>query len=137
MEEKKMASEKWGELANAGFQLLPDILLKKQKDLGLSSVDMMVLINICMHWWYEDKKPFPHTQRIADHMGVEVRTVQRSLKNLISRELLRKEKVTVEGGQEQVVYNLSGLIKKLTPMALTDIGYRPRYKLNKEAVSEF
>ena len=31
------AVEKWGDAAEAGFQTLPDILLKKQIELGLSA----------------------------------------------------------------------------------------------------
>ena len=53
------SSEKWGDAGIAGFQVLPDILLKKQVELGLSPTDMLVLINILMHWWYHDKRPFP------------------------------------------------------------------------------
>jgi len=42
------AVEKWEDAAEAGFQTLPDILLRKQVELGLSPTDMLVLINITM-----------------------------------------------------------------------------------------
>ena len=52
--------EKWGEAGKGGFQLLPDILFKKQVELGLSPTDMLVLMNLTMHWWYAHQRPFPH-----------------------------------------------------------------------------
>src|SRR6266702_8494237 len=47
--------EKWGEGLNAGFQLLPDMLLKHQHKLGLTATDLVVLINLTMQWWYRDR----------------------------------------------------------------------------------
>ena len=57
--------EKWGEAGKGGFQLLPDILFKKQVELGLSPTDMLVLMNLTMHWWYAHQRPFPPTSTIA------------------------------------------------------------------------
>ncbi len=124
-------SEKWEELANAGYQPLPDILLKKQKELGLSPTDLVVLINLSMYWWYADKRPYPHLHTIAKHMGVEVRTVQRAIKRLCKLGLLSKEKEQVKTDDIRTVYDFKGLIRKLTPYALKDVGYRPRIKMRK------
>ncbi|MGB4106564.1 MAG: hypothetical protein WBK55_02055 [Alphaproteobacteria bacterium] len=48
---KNQPSAKWGEAANAGFQILPDVLLKHQKDLDLNPTDLVVLINLTSYWW--------------------------------------------------------------------------------------
>jgi hypothetical protein len=45
------AADKWQEAAKAGFQLLPDLLLRHQADLGLTATDLVVLINLTMHWF--------------------------------------------------------------------------------------
>ena len=40
---------KWG-LALDGGQVLPDLLLKHQRDLKLTTTDMVVLLNLTMAW---------------------------------------------------------------------------------------
>lgn len=117
---------KWGEVANAGFQILPDALLKHQRELGLDATDVLVLVNLTMHWWYADQKPFPRTTTIARRMNVSVRTVQRSMSKLQRLQLIERKKVDDEHGQERTVIDLEGLIATLEPYALTDPGYRPR-----------
>ena len=83
--------QKWGLAGRAGFQILPDVLLKNQVALGLDNTDVVVLINLTMHWWYEDIKPFPRTTTIAKRMGCGVRTVQRSFLKMQNLGLIRKE----------------------------------------------
>ena len=47
--------EKWHEAAVAGWQALPDVLLKNQTRLELSHTEMGVLINVLSHWWHVEK----------------------------------------------------------------------------------
>ena len=119
------AIAKWGESARAGFQFLPDVLFKNQDGLGLSAVDLVVLTNLTLHWWYSDRKPFPRSTTIARRMGVDVRTVQRSLAHLAELGLVVREK-TAEAGAE--TFDLSGLVRKLNVLALSDASYR--YRVN-------
>jgi Helix-turn-helix domain len=86
------AYEKWGDALNAGFQLVPDVLLKHQSRLGLSPVDLAVLLNVLMHWWFAEQLPFPETFLIARRMGVGQRTVQRSLQRLEQLGLIERVK---------------------------------------------
>jgi predicted transcriptional regulator len=118
--------EKWGEAARGGFQTLPDILLKKQVELGLSAMDMMVLINITMHWWYANQRPFPRTGTIATRMGVDQRTVQRSLRKLTELGLVKRVTETTTDGTERVVCDLSGLTAQLEKYVVADPNYRIR-----------
>ncbi len=84
--------EKWGDSVGGGsltgFLALPDVLIRSQSRLGLSSTEMMVLINILMHWWYPDEKPFPGNYRIAKRMNVSRRTVQRAINKLKAEGLI-------------------------------------------------
>ncbi len=121
---KALPSLKWEEAINAGFQIAPDILFRKQGILGLSNAELVVLLNITMHWWYKDRKPFPKTGTIAKRMDADRRTVQRAIKSLTAKELIRKEKVEVEKGKYRSVINLDGLVAKLKNLAQTDLYYK-------------
>jgi DNA-binding MarR family transcriptional regulator len=74
--------EKWGEAGKAGFQRVPDALFKYQAALQLNPTELVVLLNICMHWWYRERLPRLRSSTIARRMNVDARTVQRALKQL-------------------------------------------------------
>jgi DNA replication protein DnaD len=116
---------KWGNAANAGFQFVPDVLLKNQSELGLTALELVVLINLTMHWWYADQRPFPRSTTIAERMGVDVRTVQRALKRLAGLDLIQRVTVQTDNGEGTVI-DLDGLVNKLSKLALRDPAYRPR-----------
>lgn len=123
------SSEKWGDAGIAGFQVLPDILLKKQVELGLSPTDMLVLINILMHWWYHDKRPFPRNALIASRMGVDARTVQRSIRKMTDLGLIRREQETLENGETVWVVDVGSLVDRLSAFARKDENFI--YRMNR------
>jgi predicted transcriptional regulator len=116
------ASDKWGAAAESGFQLVPDLLLKNQSKLDLSSTDMLVLLNVLMHWWYADQRPFPRSTTIAARMNVEPRTVQRSLAKLDELGLLKRVTEETPEGDERRVCDPEGLKRKLEELAALDVG---------------
>lgn len=73
-----------------GYQLVPDVLLRKQVDLKLDTTDVVILLNICMHWWESepDNLPHPRPVTIAKRMGVSTRTVERHIARLSSLGIL-------------------------------------------------
>lgn len=109
------ALDKWGDAARAGFQIVPDILFKNQEELGLTSTDLVVLLNILTYWWYAEKKPFPRTTTIAKRMGASPRTVQRSIEHLQALGLLRR----VSGG-ERTYFDPEPLVDRLEALAQSD-----------------
>lgn len=113
-------SQKWGEVARAGFQTVPDALLIKQHDLGLDQTDMIVLLNLTSYWWFRDLPPFPRTNVIAKRMGVTARTVQRVLKKLEEKDYIRRDNYTDEHGSTLPAIYLDGLIAKLESLAKKD-----------------
>lgn len=114
--------DKWGEAAVAGFQTVPDLLFKHQITLKLATSDMVVLLNLLMHWWYPDQKPFPRSTTIAKRMGVNVRTVQRSLRHMEDLDLL----VRTKGPNGSTFLDPSPLVQKLVALAKRDADYRIR-----------
>lgn len=86
---------KWGKAVGqgglTGFLALPEILVRAQSKLELSSTEMMVLINVLLHWWYADRMPFPSNVVIAKRIGINPRTVQRSLESLERKKLVERK----------------------------------------------
>ena len=113
---------KYREAAVAGFQPVPDLLLKHQSTLGLSPTNLVVLLNVLLHWWYPEQKPFPRSTTIAKRMGVSPRAVQRSLQQLQHLGLLTRAK-SVDG---PTCLDPEPLVAKLEELAKGDIDYEIR-----------
>lgn len=110
--------EKWGkEVLEVGFVLVPTLLLKKQKEFGLESTEVVVLLNLLASWWEPEKLPFPRTTTIAQRMHVTTRTVQRCLKSLEDKGFITKHRVST-GTPDQIrlktSYDISGTVLRLT-----------------------
>jgi DNA replication protein DnaD len=119
---------KWGQAAEAGFQIIPDILLTSQSKLGLTSTDMLVLLNLTMDWQHPDQRQFARSKTIADRLGCVIRTVQRALATLRRLGLLAKVKETSPDGKGREVCDLSGLVKRLVELAGDDPSHSVRTK---------
>lgn len=113
---------KYGEAVVAGFQPVPDLLLKNQSKLGLSPTNLVVLLNVLMHWWYPDEKPFPRTTTIAKRMGLSSRAVQRSLQDLERLGLLTRER----SDDGRTYLDPDPLVARLEALAEQDIDYQTR-----------
>lgn len=122
MDTQERIREKWKNAVcagNTGYLALPEVLLRKQAKLGITTTELTVLINILSFWWYEDRLPFPGNKAIADRMGVEPRTVQRTIKSLESKGLVRRERVLQPDGQWRRYFDPSGLVMKLEDHAVS------------------
>ncbi len=93
-------------------------LIHYQSALELSSIELVVLLNLITHWWRADELPYVRPTTIANRMGVDRRTVERSLRSLEARDLIRrlpgerrKGKLTIRR------FDLSGLVNRLTSTA--------------------
>ena len=91
--------------------------------MGLTPTDMIVLLNVLMHWWYADQRPFPRISTIAARMGVDVRTVQRSLKKMTELGLLATEREAQASGGTRSVFSLGGLVSRLEHLVRGDPDY--------------
>lgn len=117
-----MTVSKWGEgVTKLGFQIVPDAILKYQAHLGagddgvdvaVSSPEMIVLLNVLMHWWTRDSVPFPSAPAIAKRIGVNRRSVDRAVEGLVEKGLLKKAR---EGNI--VLYDPTPLVKRLQELS--------------------
>jgi hypothetical protein len=111
--EKGRVKDRFGVVADAGFQPLPDVLLFNQAELGLRSEDLNVLLHVTAHWYLPERMPFPRAATIAKRMGVSERTVQRTLTRLRKLGLIGK----VKNPDGRPAIDLAPLIQRLTPFA--------------------
>lgn len=128
---------KWERLLEGGFQRIPHILFKNQSQLNLNSNDLVVLLNIMIHWWSPSDHPYPRTSTIVSRMGIDKRTAQRSLTKLQGLGLIQKIEVPVKGKKEALkAYDLTGLLIKLTEFNEKDTSFMVRSWLKQKRSSE-
>ncbi|KYE31163.1 hypothetical protein AF374_22590 [Salmonella enterica subsp. enterica serovar Typhimurium] len=115
--EVKNHVSKWGKTNNsAGWTNIPNALLENQSRLGLSCIDTMVLINLIMHWWEKDNPPRPSKKRLANMLGVSLKTVQRSFIHLEQCGAIKRIPRYKEGKDNARTtnhYDLNGLVDLL------------------------
>lgn len=114
-------AERWGDAVASGFTVVPNSLIRAQVGLGLTPNDIVVLLNLLVHWWYRDRLPFPRTSVIAKRTGLSQRTVQRSLKTLRKKGLV----VKIRGADQRSRFDLDGLRTALSRHAINDPWNRP------------
>ena len=104
--------------AETGFTAVPDILIRSQAQLGLSPTEMVVLLNILLHWWRDDEWPYPRISTIGERMGTSRRTVERAIRSLQEKGLVIHRKSELIGnGPAARRFDLSGLIDVLRSRA--------------------
>ena len=116
---------KWGGALDAGFQIVPNTLIRAQQHLGLDALDVVILLNITMHWWEVDDLPYPRPSVIANRTGVSARTVERRLAKLQQIQLLERLPTEIrDDGPSIRRFNLSGLSRRLEQLAAHEIADR-------------
>jgi DNA-binding MarR family transcriptional regulator len=103
---------KWGEIIKGyggGWTAVPNLMLKKQGELGLKALELNVLLNLIRFWWNPENAPFPSPEKMAQEMGVSSRTVYRTLSSLEENGFINR--IQEEGKATR--YELGGLVGKL------------------------
>lgn len=131
------ADAKWGRAIAAGYQLLPDALVRGQRLLKLSSTDVVVILNLNQAWWFSDRLPYLQPATIAKRMGISERSVQRSLSRLRKLGYLDQIRRKQDNGIIRYYHDLSGLRRNLEELALRDFQYSlNQQRLAKEQASD-
>jgi len=117
---KELLVDKWSDNSLVmGWTAIPNALFFMQRPLELSPINFNVLLNLFSHWWETDAWPYPSQKGLASRMGVSVRTVQRSLDELVEKKLILR-KSTMRNHPKykgRNVYDLSPIIKLVSTMA--------------------
>jgi DNA-binding transcriptional ArsR family regulator len=111
--------KKWTKpLIEAGWTVIPSIIIEKQAALGLDPLDMNIIVHLAQYWWQADNLPHPSVERIAVSLGVKPRTIQKRIKALQAAKLItRSERRRGDNGNDTNLYSFEGLIIAAQPFA--------------------
>lgn len=97
-----------------GFTGIPNILMRGQKRLGLSTTQFNILVQLLSYYYDPDNPPFPSKRQLADRISITTQTLRINIKALEEAGfLVRKQRKTAAGDFGSNTYHLDGLIKKL------------------------
>lgn len=115
---KRQSERKWGvEVMAQGFCILPALLFRAQKRLGLSAVQLAVVVQLAEFWWDDDKIPWPKKETIGQRLGLGEKQIQRHARALEERGYVQRQRRVTRHGQTSNGYDLSGLVAKLKDLA--------------------
>ncbi len=84
-------ADRWGASGEqVPFVGVPFDLLRLQSKLGLTSNELVVLLNLSAHRWKEGQVVYPSNATLAKRMGLNTQTIQRVLKGLLDVGVIRK-----------------------------------------------
>lgn len=111
----KKVEKIWGKAVIAcGFTITPSLLIQGQRRLGLSPLQMNIVLHLLDFWWDPDRKPFPSKAEIAERIGVHPRTIQKNIAEMEGQGLIhRVQRFTPAGDPSTNIYDLTGLVKRL------------------------
>ena len=116
--QKRKFEKKWGKaVADQKFCMLPSLLIKAQRRLGLSPIQFAVIVHLCDFWWEDGKHPFPKKETIAHRLNVTEKQVQRVMRDLEKAGYVQRIPRSTPHGRTSNEYNLSGLVRKLQELA--------------------
>lgn len=123
---KKISETKWGK-ANiaAGWTCIPNILIRRQKTLGLDSIDLNILLHLLTYWWEDENHPHPSKDTLAKAIGISPSTVQRRIRQMHAGGLLKRVERRREGNRSETnLYDLTPLRALLEPHAELELAER-------------
>ena len=112
----RASEKKWGTpVMKLGFSIIPSLLLRAQRRLGLSPTQLAVLLQLADYWWDEGRKPYPSKEALSERLGLSPRQIQRHVADLEQAGLVQRieRRSGRHGGKLTNTYDLSGLVARL------------------------
>src|SRR5215217_2204273 len=109
----KLAVRFGDEILQAGFTTVPNLLLRYQAKLDISSAELNFTLQVWYHWW-DQKDPYPALGTIAERMGQSRRQIRRYSEALREKGYLVVRERRANGlGQLTSEYDFSPLLDQL------------------------
>jgi hypothetical protein len=115
-EKAKSSTERiWGKaVRNYGYTGVPSILIQAQRRLGVTPLQMNILLQLLDYFYDPTRHPFPRKTEIADRMGVSAKTIQINMRALEQAGLIQREiRKKAAGDYDSNIYHLDGLIARV------------------------
>ena len=105
----------WGKaVLRHGYTGIPSILIQAQSRLGITPLQMNIVIQLLSYWRDPDRRPFPSKKELAGRIGVTDKTIQNNIRELEEAGLIRRElRRTAAGDWNSNTYHLDGLVKRI------------------------
>ncbi|MEI8393735.1 MAG: helix-turn-helix domain-containing protein [Rhodospirillaceae bacterium] len=105
----------WGKaVLRHGYTSMPSILIKAQRRLGISPLQMNIIIQLLDYWHEPERKPFPTKKDLAARMDVTGKTIQNNIRQLEQAGLIRRQgRRTACGDWASNIYDLDGLVERI------------------------
>jgi len=119
-------TDKWGKASkDSGWTAVPNILIYRQKTLGIDSLDLNILLHLLTYWWQDEKKPHPSKKTLANAIGVTPGTVQKRIRAMEAGGLIKRIQRRKENDRSDTnEYDLSPLRDALLPHAEEELRER-------------
>lgn len=95
----------------AGYTMIPNALIEAKVRLGISHLEMDILVNVI--YFIRPQGYFPNFKHLADRVGIEKRSLRRSFEALEKKGILKRERMMTAQGREYTRINLKPLIDKI------------------------
>ncbi len=124
--EKNSNSKKWGDAnMKAGWTCIPNILIHRQKTLGIDAIDLNILLHLITYWWEDENLPHPSKDTLAKSIGVSASTIQRHIRGMEAAQLIKRIIRRKSGDRNDTnLYDLTPLKAILEPHALVELEAR-------------
>jgi predicted transcriptional regulator len=116
---KSRSERKWGKAVMdcSGFCILPSLLLRAQRRLGLSATQLALVIQLIDFWWTEDQIPWPTKETIGQRLNLSDKQIQRLVRGLEERGYVKRVVRKTRHGRTSNGYDMAGLVQKLQELA--------------------
>jgi hypothetical protein len=120
--EKKIKAKWGGALTESGWTAIPNVIIQRQKALGLTPLDLSIILQLLAYWWDAGNLPHPSKKAIAAAIGVDPRTVQKRIAAMeAARFVKRIARRSSTNASSTNLYDFSGLIHAAQPFATEEL----------------
>ena len=114
----RRSERKWGKaVMDVGYAIIPSILLRAPRRLGLSPTQLAIVLVMAEFWWDPAKNPWPSKAELSNRLGLKERQLQRHIAELEKAGLITRKQRFIRGRKHTNEYDLSGLVAKLRALA--------------------
>lgn len=81
----RRSERKWGKaVMDVGYAIIPSILLRAPRRLGLSPTQLAIVLVMAEFWWDPEKNPWPSKAELSNRLGLKERQLLRHVAELES-----------------------------------------------------